>query len=99
MTAEIINTVEISFHDFDGLNIKSIKNLSESSGQKIKDAMTFKDEERVETVGGINFNFDTEQKMYICYRGRFDSIDGAYDLKWIDMDDLLKLESEWNRRR
>jgi hypothetical protein len=62
-------------------------------------AMTFKDEERVETVGGINFNFDTEQKMYIYYWGMFMSIDEAYDLKWIDIDDLLKLETDWNRRR
>jgi hypothetical protein len=62
-------------------------------------AMTFKDEERVETVGGINFNFDTEQKMYIYYWGMFMSIDEAYDLKWINIDDLLKLETDWNRRR
>lgn len=62
-------------------------------------AMTFKEEERVETVGGINFNFDTEQKMYIYYWGMFVSIDEAYDLKWIDIDDLLKLETYWNRRR
>ena len=43
-------------------------------------AMTFKDEERVETVGGIDFIFETDQKLYIYYWGRFDSIDLAFDL-------------------
>ena len=61
-------------------------------------AMKFKDEERIESVAGIDFKFETEQKMYIYYWGRFDSIDLAYDLEWIDMDDLLKLKERWNRR-
>ena len=60
--------------------------------------MKFKDEERIESVAGIDFKFETEQKMYIYYWGRFDSIDLAYDLEWIDMDDLLKLKERWNRR-
>ncbi|MBO5702362.1 MAG: hypothetical protein J6S71_07975 [Clostridia bacterium] len=62
-------------------------------------AMTFKEEKRVETVGGIDFTFETDQEMYIYYWGRFDSIDLAFDLGWIDMDDLLELEMRWNRRR
>ena len=58
--------------------------------------MTFKDEERVETVGGIDFIFETDQKLYIYYWGRFDSIDLAFDLGWIDMDDLSELKKHLN---
>lgn len=56
-------------------------------------AMTFKEEERVETVGGIDFIFETDQKLYIYYWGRFESITEAFNLGWIDTDDLAELKN------